>query len=207
MGTRIIIALLLACLASGGQALAQESGSEAGLPYSIETSWQETKVGDASVTLAMHLELEPWDVYEKFVGETSNWWSKGFTMGGESCLNMQLEAYASGRLLEIDENGESLWANVIQVVPGSFLGLSVPEGSFWSGAGSINISFNPGAEGGTDLLLEHRSFQQYDAEIDGAEGYAFGWTKLVAENFRMYCEGEVIEDAIVPLEVMPMDSE
>src|SRR5690606_22825845 len=150
---------------------------------------------------------EPWDVYEKFVGETSHWWSKGFTMGGESCLSMQLEAYASGRLLEIDENGESLWANVIQVIPGSFLGLSVPEGSFWNGAGSINISFNPGADGGTDLLLEHRSFQQYDAETDGAEGYAFGWTKLIGDNFLRYCAGEVIEDAIVPIEVMPMDGE
>ncbi|MEZ5337043.1 MAG: hypothetical protein R3F46_02160 [bacterium] len=207
MGTRIASALLLISLAIPGVALAQDGEDGTGQPYMLETTWQETTVGDAGVTLTMHLEREPWDVYELFTAETSGWWSRDFTMGGAGCLNMQLEAYAGGRLLEIDENGESIWANVIKVIPGSYLGMSVPEGSFWSGAGSINVSFSPGAEGGTDFRLEHRAFQQYDAETDGAEGYAMGWTKLVAENFRRYCEGENIPDAVIPAGIAPVEYE
>lgn len=203
MGPMLTMLATLLALLSATWAYAQETdgataeGTEEGMPYSLETEWTQTTVGDAVVILDMHLDNPPVDTYERFVQDIGYWWSRSYTLGGPATQVIMIEADPGGRLLEIYEGGTVQWAEVLHLEEGRFIGFGIPEGTFWSGAGSISISFNEAEDGGTDLHLEHRCFQQYSDEYDGAEGYAEGWTKLIGENFRSYCAGEPVEDAII----------
>ncbi len=200
-----LAALAMLAMLISGTALAQEEAAPADQmtdrPYSVETQWTETTVGDAVVILDLHLANPPGDAYERFVQDIGYWWSRSFTMGGPATQVIMIEADPGGRLLEIYEGGTVQWAEVLHLEEGRFIGFGIPEGTFWSGAGSISVSFNEAADGGTDLHLEHRCFQQYTDEEDGAAGYAQGWSLLVGENFRRYCAGEAIEDAVIPAEI------
>lgn len=203
MGIRINMAALLLAMLMTGTAQAQDEGgadAEMAKPYTIETQWEQTTIGDASVTLSMHLDIEPGDAYERFVQDIGYWWSRDFTMGGPATQVMMLEAFTGGRLYEVYESGEAQWAEVLLLEEGHYIVLGIPEGTFWSGAGSISISFEPGESGGSEMLLTHRAFQAWDPDSDGAAGYAQGWSLLVGENFRRYCNGETIADAVIPAE-------
>lgn len=163
----------------------------------MQANTQPVELEHVTISMELPIAAAPERVYQSFVSETGCWWPKQYLMGRGS-VDIVLDARPGGMLMETDSaGGGTAWAQVISLYPGRSIRLGIPEGVYWSGPGHYSLRFDAAEDGTTLLKLEHQSTQQKSAEGDGHSGYVQGWTTILAERLKPYCETGRVDNPLV----------
>jgi uncharacterized protein YndB with AHSA1/START domain len=123
-----------------------------------------------------------------------DWWPRGKTIARQPHVAVVIEPWIEGRWFERDAQGnETEWGKVLAWEPPHRLLLGWQIGADWAYHADllteVELSFKPGASGGTVVTLEHRHLEKLGSEaprhreiLDG------GWPTMLGE-FQKLTEG------------------
>lgn len=124
------------------------------------------------------LAVDPSSAFELFTNGIRQWWPvASHSINGEAVADIRFDAQVGGRVVEVGSDGtEVAWAEIMAWDPPHRFVLSWHPNPDPIAASVLEVRFTATADGGTELLLEHRGWEEFGA--DGGElrdGYDTGW--------------------------------
>lgn len=144
----------------------------------------------------------PEAAFRIFVDGIDRWWPKANTFGKNAAAEVAIDPAPGGAWYERAADGtRTPWGAVLKVsVPDRLVlawGIS-PETVPWrpepdrARHSTVEVAFEPAAEGGTRVSLVHREIARHGAaagDLAEAMASAYGWPNLL-ERFRQACAAE-----------------
>ena len=131
--------------------------------------------------------LDPVEAFDLFTTRMETWWPlPTHSIAEDKATGVRFERQVGGRVVELtDEGAEYAWADVIAWDPPHRLVLAWHPYLEPTAATIIEVRFHPAADGGTQIELEHRGWEELGAEEGQAkrDGYDAGWD-LVLKPFE-----------------------
>lgn len=134
-------------------------------------------VGVAPVSKKRTVPLPPEAAFDLFTRRIGEWWPVAtHSIAGEEVKELRFEGQVGGRLLEIAADGtQCSWGEVLAWDPPNRFAISWHPTREPKAASVLEVRFRP-AESGTELLLEHRGWEEHGAEAERLRGmYESGW--------------------------------
>lgn len=142
-----------------------------------------TKKVDRTIVIA----APPERVWQAWVEEMNNWWTKPYYNDGDRVTGLYMEPGIGGRYIEKwGENGEGfLIGNITQWLPPRRLAYTWTQMD-WQGAITlIQIEFEPDGSGSTRMRYLHEGFERIPVELQTPKSgmalyqeYEYGWNEL-----------------------------
>lgn len=136
--------------------------------------------------------LEPSRAFDLFTRSMASWWPLGtHSIGEERASDIRFEGRVGGRVVEITNDGsEHEWADVIAWDPPHRFVLAWHPNPSPAAATIVDVRFTALPEGGTQLDLEHRAWEELgdDAASPARAGYQTGWDFVLGEFERVLAE-------------------
>jgi uncharacterized protein YndB with AHSA1/START domain len=151
----------------------------------VKTSPTATTAPIAPIVRSVQVKAPPPRAFELFTAHIGKWWGKG--IGKNPHVDVIIEPRVGGRWFERDAQGnETQWGKVLAWQPPSRLLLAWQINCEWGFdpklLTEVELTFAPGADGGTLVTLEHRNLERFGADAARHAGRLNGgWpTKLAA---------------------------
>jgi DNA-binding transcriptional ArsR family regulator/uncharacterized protein YndB with AHSA1/START domain len=126
------------------------------------------------------------DAFRLFTEGLDTWWplhrfSVGVDVDGTPPTSVRFEERVGGRVVEVGSDGtEYTWAEVIGWQPPHRFVLAWHPAAQPKAASILEVRFSA-AEGGSELYLEHRAWEEFgDDAIELRDGYEPGWDTALA---------------------------
>lgn len=135
-----------------------------------------SRIAPVIKTRTVRLPIE--QAFELFTRRMGEWWPLAtHSVAGERVVELRFEERIGGRLLEISDDGsECSWAEVLAWDPPHRLVLSWHPSTEPKAASTLELRFTPAADGGTELRLEHRGWEEFGGDGETLRGqYEPGW--------------------------------
>lgn len=140
----------------------------------------------APIRHAVVVALPPERAFAVFAGEIGAWWPRAMSIGRSPQASVTIEPRAGGAWFETGADGAvSPWGRVLAWEPPARLLLAWQIDAGWTYREAlvteVELTFTPRAEGGTEVVLEHRLLERLGA--DGAaqiEMMRNGWPRPLA---------------------------
>ena len=123
--------------------------------------------------------------FELWTKEITSWWPVApHSVGGDDVADVVFESRVGGRVYEVQRDGTvCTWAEIERWEPPNGFGLAWHPGYDAEQATHVDVRFEPAAQGGTDVRLEHRGWEHLGTGAhDARTSYADGWP-LVLRNY------------------------
>ncbi len=136
-----------------------------------------TDTGIAPVTKTRTVPLPVEAAFDLFTRRIGEWWPVAtHSIAGESVEELRFEGRVGGRLVEVAADGtEHSWGEVLAWDPPHRFVLSWHPTPEPKAASVLEVRFRP-AESGTELLLEHRAWEEHGADGERLRAqYEPGW--------------------------------
>lgn len=122
--------------------------------------------------------IEPAAAFELFTAEMGRWWPVAtHSISASDGVNVVFDGRIGGCVTELTPSGEShVWAEVIAWDPPHRFAMTWHPSIDPTAASIVEVRFR-GVEGGTQLDLQHRGWEEF-GEAEGAamrDGYTPGW--------------------------------
>jgi hypothetical protein len=134
--------------------------------------------------------LEPAQAFELFTDSMATWWPlRTHSIGEEAAADIRFEGRVGGRVVEITSDGtEYEWADVIAWDPPQRFVLAWHPNPAPPAATILDVRFTACADGGTQLDLEHRAWEELGDELSHSTraGYLTGWDLLLDDFERVH---------------------
>ncbi len=131
--------------------------------------------------------LNPDEAFDLFTTRMGSWWPLAtHSIAEHNAIGIRFEERIGGRVVELTEDGsEYSWADVIAWDPPHRLVLAWHPSAEPEVATILEVRFSPAPDGGTQLDLEHRGWEELGAEQGNGvrAGYQSGWD-LALEPFE-----------------------
>jgi len=129
------------------------------------------------------LPVAPDSAFALFTERIADWWPVAtHSIHGDDVTEIRFEGKVGGRVVEVTGDGTiESWADVLAWDPPHRLVLSWHPNPNPVAASTLEVRFAPTPEGGTELTLEHRGWEEFGT--DGAElreSYDGGWEIVLA---------------------------
>ena len=124
------------------------------------------------------LDIDPASAFDLFTKGIHQWWPiASHSIYGEAVSDIRFDQQVGGRVVEVGSDGtEVAWAEVMAWDPPHRFVLSWHPNPDPIAASVLEVRFAAAADGGTEMLLEHRGWEEFG--VDGGElrdNYATGW--------------------------------
>lgn len=131
--------------------------------------------------------LDVAEAFDLFTIRIGSWWPlSGFSISEDPSSRVRFEPRVGGRVVEVTPGGaEHAWADVIAWDPPHRFVLAWHPAVEPEAATILEVRFTSSPEGGTDVELEHRAWEEL-GDDDGPRvraGYDSGWD-VVLEPFE-----------------------
>jgi len=116
--------------------------------------------------------------FELFTRRMGEWWPLAtHSIAGTDVTALRFEERVGGRVTEVAKDGSvTSWAEVLAWNPPERFMLSWHSSAEPTAASTLEVHFRPAADGGTELTLEHRGWEEFGAEGEKLRGqYDPGW--------------------------------
>lgn len=136
-----------------------------------------TEAGIAPVIKKRSVPLAPEAAFDLFTRRIGEWWPVGtHSVAGEHVKEIRFEGHVAGRLLEVAADGtQCSWGEVLAWDPPNRFVISWHPTREPKAASILEVRFRP-HDGGTELTLEHRGWEEHGAEGERLRGmYDSGW--------------------------------
>ena len=131
--------------------------------------------------------LDPVEAFDLFTTRMGTWWPlASHSIAEHNANGVRFEERIGGRIVELTEDGtEHSWADVIAWDPPHRFVVAWHPSVEPDAATILEVRFSPAPDGGTQLELEHRGWEELGAEQGSAvrAGYQSGWS-VVLEPFE-----------------------
>jgi uncharacterized protein YndB with AHSA1/START domain len=127
----------------------------------------------------------PEDAFTLFTEDIGLWWRRDtpYWNDRDRGLSVRIEPGVGGRFMEVYdlESGDGMEVGRVTAwEPGRRLGLTWTQAGWPPGAATaLEITFEPAADGGTLVRLEHTGFDRVPGAIDFIAGYDAGWKEVL----------------------------
>ena len=132
----------------------------------------------APVSKARTVALPPQKAFELFTRRMGEWWPVAtHSIAGEHVAELRFEQHIGGRLVEVADDGtEHSWGEVLAWNPPHRFVLSWHPSAEPTAATTLEVRFAPATDGGTELHLQHRGWEEFGADGEKLRGqYEPGW--------------------------------
>ena len=128
--------------------------------------------------------LDVADAFDLFTIRIGTWWPlAGFSISEDQASTVRFEPRVGGRIVEVTPDGtEYDWADVIAWDPPHRFAVAWHPSIEPDAATILEVRFRAIVDGGTEIELEHRAWEEFGAE-DGRrlrDGYDSGWDLVLA---------------------------
>ena len=135
------------------------------------------------VTKSRSVPLDPDEAFELFTSRMGTWWPLlTHSIAEDQASTVRFEGHVGGRVVELAEDGsECEWADEIAWDPPHRLVLAWHPSVEPVAATIVEIRFKRLPDGGTQIELEHRGWEELGDEAGPAtrEGYETGWDTVL----------------------------
>ena len=140
---------------------------------------------ERSITIA----AEPERVWQAWVSEMNNWWTKPYYMDPERVTGLTIEPQLGGRYIEKWGNDGSgyLIGHVVEWLPPLKIGYTWSERGWGGVATVVWLEFQPNGPGGTRLNFVHEGFERLPDGDQQRDNYDYGSSELL-RRFKTYVE-------------------
>jgi hypothetical protein len=136
--------------------------------------------------------LEPSRAFDLFTRSMASWWPLGtHSIAEERAADIRFEGRVGGRVVEITNDGsEHEWADVIAWDPPHRFVLAWHPNPEPTAATIVDVRVTALPDGGTQLDLEHRAWEELGDEAGPAAraGYLTGWDGVLDDFERVLAE-------------------
>lgn len=151
--------------------------------HSMSPTSREVAAVVKSRTIALPT-AEAFDLFTRRIGE---WWPvASHSISGDDVAALRFEPRVGGRVVEIAKDGaEWSWGDVLAWNPPNRFVISWHPTREPQAASTLEVRFSATADGGTELHLEHRGWEEFGEEAETLrERYEPGWD-LVLRGYEL----------------------
>lgn len=127
----------------------------------------------APVRKSVTVRADPERAFDIFVSAMGDWWLKSHSLTASGQKTVVVEPFAGGRWYEIGTAGEEKeWGRVLACEPPKRILFAWQLNAEWTFnpdfQTEVEVTFEPAADGGTMVRLEHRDLANYGAKANEA---------------------------------------
>lgn len=126
--------------------------------------------------------IEPVAAFDLFTARIGEWWPTAtHSISGDEVTAVRFEGRVGGRVVETSRDGSEVpWADVLAWDPPRRLVVSWHPNPNPVAASTLEVRFEP-VEGGTEVVLEHRGWEEFGVKgRELRENYQSGWDAVLA---------------------------
>ena len=135
------------------------------------------------VVKSLTVEADCDTAFRVFTAQIHTWWPlHSHSLGGDKAKSCAFEPRVGGRLFETWDSGEERdWGRVTVWDPVSRIAFTWQLSRSEAEAGSVEITFDPQADGSTKVVLTHSGFEKLGGEgPKWREAYHTGWDTVLS---------------------------